>query len=138
MRKLKQLLLTFILISTIISCVLFEQNENEKIVGSYSISQIDSQGTNVTKGVKESGGSYKIVIDSDVYSVGHSAQYIFAKQRERFSSDTLTNYYIVDTIKNVNEKEGVYGPLTKIKFDSLVIKLKIPNAVFEINYPKKQ
>ena len=138
MRKIKQLILTFILISTFISCAWFEQNENEKIVGSYSISQIDSQGTNVTRGVKESGGAYTIVIDSDVHSVGHFGKFIFAKQRERFSSDTLTNYYIVDTIKNVSEKKGVYGPLTKIKFDSLVTKLKIPNAVFDINYPKNQ
>jgi hypothetical protein len=138
MRKLKQLLLTFILILTIISCAWFEQNENEKIVGSYSVSQIDSQGTNVTKGVKESGGAYEIVIDSDVHSVGHSAKFIFAKQTERFSSDTLTNYYIVDTIKNVNGKEGVYGPLTKIEFDSLVTELKIPNVVIDINYPKNQ
>ena len=138
MIKLKQLLLTFILITTIISCAWFEQNENDKIVGSYSISQIDSQGTNVTKGVKESGGSYTIVIDSDVHSVGHFGKYIFAKQKERFSSDSLTNYYIIDTIKNVSGQEGVYGPLTKIKFDSLVTKLKIPNAVFGINYTKNQ
>lgn len=138
MRKLKQLLLTFILISTFISCAWFEQNENEKIVGNYSISQIDSQGTNVTKGVKESGGSYSVIIDSDVHSVGHSGQFIFAKQRERFSSDTLTNYYIVDTIKNVSKKEGVYGPLTKIKFDSLVTKLKIGNVMFDINRSKNQ
>ncbi|MBS1553419.1 MAG: hypothetical protein JSU09_00715 [Bacteroidetes bacterium] len=137
MRKLKRLLLTFISISTIISCAWFEQNENEKIVGSYSISQIDSQGTNVTKGVKEGGGSYTVVINPDVYSVGHSGKFIFAKQRERFSYDGVTNYYIVDTIKNVNDNKGVYGPLSKIKFDSLVTRFKIPKVVFDMNYPKK-
>ena len=138
MKKLERLLLIFILISTFASCAWFEENENEKIVGSYSISQIDSQGTNVTKGVKESGGFYTIVIDSDVLSVGHSGKFIFAKQRERFNKDTLTNYFIIDTIKNVSEQKGVYGPLTKNKFDSLIIKLKIPNVVFSINYPKNQ
>ncbi len=136
MKKLKRLLLTFILISTFISCAWFEENENHKIIGSYSISRIDSQGTNVTKGVKESGGTYTVVVDSDVYSVGHFGKFIFAKQRERFNRDTLTNYYIIDTIKNVNEQKGVYGPLTKIKFDSLIIKLKIPKVVFDMNCPK--
>ncbi|MFM7858154.1 MAG: hypothetical protein ACKO96_41105 [Flammeovirgaceae bacterium] len=137
MKKLKRLLLIFTTILTVISCAWFEQNENGKIIGSYSISQIDSQGPNLTKGVKESGGSYTIVIDSDVYSVGHSGKFIFAKQRERFSNDGVTNYYIVDTIKNVTDKEGIYGPLSKIEFDSLVTRFKIPKVVFDMNYPKK-
>ena len=136
MKKVKLLLLTIILIPTFVACAWFEEYENYKIEGSYSVSQIDSQGTNITKGVTEGGGTYTVVVESDVYSVGHSGKFIFAKQKERFNEDTLTNYYIIDTVKNTSEQRGVYGPLTKIKFDSLSIKLKIPNIVFDMNYPK--
>lgn len=137
MKTLKQLILTFIAILTVVSCAWLEQNENEKIAGSYSVSQIDSQGTNVTKGVTEKGGWYTVVIDADVYAVGHSGKFIFAKQRERFSNDRDTNYYIVDTILNVIDKKGIYGPLSASEFDSLAARFEIVDVVFDINHRKE-
>ena len=117
------------------SCAWFEEFENEIIVGSYATSRIDSQGREITVGVSESGGSYEIIVAADIYATGHSGKFIFAKQKVRFHKDTITNYFLIDTIKNSDFKKGVFGPFKKIEFDRLTTELKISNIIFDKNYP---
>ena len=135
----KKILLDLFVIITAVnfnSCAWFEEFENDVIIGSYSASSIDSQGRKITVGVSEGGGSYSTIIDAEVYSIGHNGKFIFAKQKERFSKDSITNYFLIDTIKNASNKKGVYGPLTKMEFERLTKKLKIASVIFDLNYQK--
>ena len=136
MKKIILILFVIFTAANFSSCAWFEEFENDVIIGSYCASSIDSQGRKITVGVSESGGDYSTIIDADVYSIGHNGKYIFAKQKERFSKDSITNYFLIDTIKNVINKKGVYGPLTEIEFEKLTKKLKISSVIFDLNYQK--
>ena len=56
-----------------------------------------------------------------VFSTGTKGKYIFAKQ-QTISTPLKTNYFIIDTLENINTQKGVYGPLDKIEFEKLAKK----------------
>jgi hypothetical protein len=131
MRKLRLLLVIFI-ITLFNGCAWLDESEITKIEGSYFTYWADLESNRaICRGVVE-GSSFDIIVDSYVYSVGHSDNFIFAKTH--FGNNSDTNYYIIDTIKNTSPKKGVYGPLDKIQFDSLVNRLKITNIKFNKNF----
>ncbi|WP_264522123.1 DUF3997 domain-containing protein [Flavobacterium sp. N1994] len=131
MRKLRLLLVIFIL-TFFVGCAWLDESEVKKIEGSYVTYWGDLESNRgICKGTI--GGSiFEIIVDSYVYSVGHSDKFIFAKTH--FGNNPDIHYYIIDTIKNVKSKKGVYGPLNKIQFDSLTKQLKIAKIKFDMNF----
>ena len=121
-------------------------SDSDRITGKYIVLWIDLQENQTISEQFEmnSGGSSQIVAEY-VFAVGHNDDFIIAKQHPTngfeggYVIDTkTTNYYIVDMNRKILATgEKVFGPLTRIQFDSLRVKLKIKKIAFDQNYPDK-
>jgi len=110
---------------------------SKRITGKYIVVWIDlPRNQGIGEEIEGSPGSSIGLVPEYVFAVGHNEDYIIAKQHPTsgfengFEIDTtITNYYLID----INEqKDKVIGPLTKSKFDSTRIALKIRNIEFDM------
>ena len=110
---------------------------SKRITGKYIVVWIDlPRNQGIGEEIEGSPGSSIGLVPEYVFAVGHNEDYIIAKQHPTsgfengFEIDTtITNYYLID----MNEqKDKVIGPLTKSKFDSTRIALKIRNIEFDM------
>lgn len=132
-----KLTLLFFLISSCISCSLFDSS-SEQIIGRYFVLWIDLP-TSHTVSLRDSiySSSFEPIVPQYVFAVGHNKKYIIAKQhptrelngRTKVKTN-ITNYYIIDMQKN----HKTFGPLPKQKFDSFRLALKIQNIPFDKTY----
>ena len=118
---------------TLASC-LFD-SDKDKIIGDYETIWIDiPQTRGINKGEE--------IVPAYVSEIGHNSNFIIAKQHPikqgnivSVNTDT-TNYYIIEVSYNSFQDKPVYGPLSRLSFDSLRHKLNIENIVFDMFYPE--
>ena len=109
-------------------------NDSDRIVDDYEVGWID---------LEESRSLYRgeQIVSAYVYAVGYDSKYLFVKQHPTFSDSLVkidqrsTNYFIVERKIDRYLKSPVYGPLTRIQFDSACIVLRINNPKFTHTYP---
>jgi hypothetical protein len=136
MNTMTKIFFSFIIISTLVGCAWTDDNESIKIVGSYNIAWNDLQSNRgIYKNVNSCSGCSEIIVENYVFSTGTKGKYIFAKQ-QTISTPLKTNYFIIDTLENINTQKGVYGPLDKIEFESLAKKIGLKKVIFNKHFPK--
>jgi len=132
-----KLTLLFFLISSCISCSLFD-SWSEQIIGRYCVSWIDLPSSQ-TVSLRDSiyASSLEPIVPEYVFAIGHNKKYIIAKQHPTSQLNgrtkvktNITNYYIINMQKN----HKTFGPLQKHEFDSLRLALKIQNIPFNKTY----
>ncbi len=130
---------------TLTGCFGLFDSGSDRITGKYYVLWIDLQESQgISEADESNSGSYIGLVPEYVYSVGHNDEFIIAKQHPTagfnngYKIDTSrTNYFIIDMNHKVLKTERkVIGPLSKMKFDSLRIELKIEKIKFDMNYPE--
>jgi hypothetical protein len=125
----------FAFLSCLSGCAWLDKSEHTKIVGDYSVGWNDLERNRcIYKTITNCDGCSEVIVDSYVFAVGHSEDFIFAKQHPGMDTER-TNYFIIDLKANENAKgSGVFGPLSEKEFDSLTVRLKISKIHFDLNY----
>lgn len=127
------------------SCFGLFDSGSDRITGKYVVLWIDkheSQG--ISEEVELNSSSAIGLVSEYVYSVGHDDEFIVAKQHPTSGFDngfeidtTITNYFVIDMNRKILKTgEKVFGPLSKVQFDSLRKELRIENIKFDMNYPE--
>ncbi|MBV9962677.1 MAG: DUF3997 domain-containing protein [Parafilimonas sp.] len=132
-----------LLIFLLSSCFGLFDSKADKIIGRYNVGWIDiisSRSVDLATEDGELGGIP--LVPAYVYGVGHNKKFIIVKQHPVINHNEIidtkkTNYFIIDIAKDNYKKEGVYGPLTEIQFDSVLIKLNVGGIEFNMSYPDK-
>jgi hypothetical protein len=134
--KIKWIIL--LLITTLLTgCFGLFDSGIKRITGKYIVVWIDlPRNQGIAEEIEENSGSSIGLVPEYVFAVGHNENYIIAKQHPTSGFDngftidmTITNYFIVDMKA---QKNKVIGPMTKSKFDSTRIDLKIQNIEFDM------
>ena len=136
-RKMKRYslkILTLLILASLTGCFGLFDSHSDTIIGKYIILWIDVQETQTISEQSEinSSSSSQIILEY-VFAVGHNNEFIIAKQHPTsgfdggFEIDTsITNYYVIDINRKILKKGNKYfGPLKKMKFDSLRLKLNL-------------
>ncbi len=131
-------LITYGLLALILSgCFGLFDSGTKRITGKYIVVWIDlPRNQGIGEEIEGSSGSSIGLVPEYVFAVGHNEEYIIAKQHPTSGFDngfeidtTVTNYYLIDMNA---QKDKVIGPLTKSKFDSTRIALRIQNVEFDM------
>ncbi len=133
--KVKEFLKISLLVIFLSSC-LFD-SDSDKIIGDYETIWIDiPQTRSINKGEQ--------IVPAYVSEIGHNSKYIIAKQHPvkigniySVYTDTI-NYFIIEITSNTFQDKPVYGPLSRISFDSLRKNLNITSIKFNMHYPEFQ
>ncbi|MGV8826816.1 MAG: DUF3997 domain-containing protein [Breznakibacter sp.] len=134
--KIKWISLLFISV-LLTGCFGLFDSGTKRITGKYIVVWIDlSRNQGIDEEIEGSPGSSIGLVPEYVFAVGHNKDYIIAKQHPTsgfengFEIDTtITNYYLIDMNA---QKDKVIGPMTKSRFDSTRIALKIQNIEFDM------
>jgi hypothetical protein len=135
MKKVKHITFAFLFSFLLTGCFGLFDSGTDTIVDDYEVTWIDlHQERALYKGEE--------LVPAYVFAAGHNSKYIFAKQHpllpensKEIIDTSITNYYIIQQTKNGFQNKPVYGPLTKQRFDSLLLKLNITDVEFDLTYP---
>ena len=124
------------MLSNLSGCAWLDKSEHDKIVDNYEVGWNDLERNRcISKSIPNCDGCFDVIIDNYVYAVGHTEDFIIAKQHPGIDTVSI-NYFIIDIKANEKaSKTGVYGPLSLNDFDSLALKFKISGLRFDLNYP---
>lgn len=81
------------------------------------------------------------IVPAYVFAVGHNSKFIYAKQHplivgsKKKIDESITNYYLIERTISSYQDKPVYGPLTKLSFDSLTNILGLKELDFDMTYP---
>ena len=127
----------FLLFSSLIiflSSCLFD-SDSDKIIYDYETIWIDiPQTRSISKGEE--------IVPAYVSEIGYNLKYIIAKQHPIKTGNIYTvypdttNYFIIELTGNTFQDKPVYGPLSKVSFDSLRKRLNITDIKFKMHYPE--
>jgi len=115
-----------IIITAFLTGCLFDSGSTT-IVDDYTINWIDTEDTRSLS--KREG-----LIGPYVFASGYNAKYVYAKQYPTLTNKSIVNYYIIERTNNIFQDKPVYGPMQKIGFDTMCIKLNIIKPEFDIEY----
>lgn len=129
---------TLVFLTTLGSCVWFEQSDHEKITSNYEVGWDDLVSNRaIIRPLSNCQGCYETIIESYVFAIGHNDSFIIAKTHFGFDT-TITYFHVIDVKRNeiYGGKKGVYVSLNEPAFDSLRQQLKISNIAFDMTYPE--
>lgn len=139
----KNKVIVFLITFITVGCFGLFDSGSDRIIGKYIVVWIDVYANQcIAKEFEEYSGSSSVIISDYVFAVGHNKDYIIAKQHPTSGfeggyevyTDT-TNYFIIKLNQKADTEE-LFGPLSKIEFDSLREKFNIANIEFDLEYPE--
>ena len=146
MKQYSQKILILIILASLTGCFGLFDSGSDRIIDKYIVLWIDTQESqNISEQFEINSSSSSQIIPEYVFAVGHNNEFIIAKQHPTagfdggFEIDTsITNYYVIDMNRKILKNGNKYfGPLNKMKFDSLTLKLNITDIKFDMIYPEK-